>query len=269
MAIITFNTTPERGTSTVVNLNKTELALVSSVAGDTYFSDSSNWNQVIVYFESDTNTSQKELVNFDATQISPSSYFKVSSTSLGNFQVQRLIIKDFDGGFLSVPRSELNTAEFDVVLSSDTLISQLIAPTYFASSISTDEIGQTFQYNRDFSISSIELALGKGANNNAVNTYVRVYEDPSRSNLLGQSLPVLLNTFPTTASNTERVVFNFSPSINNLTANTSYYFEFVPLNPFNFNYSTSDVYSGGNKYSNQVSEPNQDLPFVINGTSSV
>lgn len=114
MPVITYDTTPTRGTASTVTLDKAALAAVSSVAGDTYYSDNTNWKDVICYFRSSTSR-QKELVHFDATQTTPTSSFLVSSKSRGDFQIDLVIIKDFDGGYFQVGRSELNVGEFDII----------------------------------------------------------------------------------------------------------------------------------------------------------
>ena len=116
MAIIDFNTTPDRGTPTTVTLNKTELASLPSVANDSYFSDSSNWKKVVMVFKNDGENVQKETVYFDATQTTPTSKFDISPKSQGNFLIESILIQDFDGGYFQVVRDELNTADFDVNL---------------------------------------------------------------------------------------------------------------------------------------------------------
>lgn len=113
MAIITYGSTPDRGVGSTLTLNKTDLASLSSVSGDAYYSDQNNWERIILYFSSD-NSGQKEIVFFDASESSPTSNFLVSDKSRGDFLIDKLIIKDFDGGIFQVLRDELNTAEFDV-----------------------------------------------------------------------------------------------------------------------------------------------------------
>ena len=115
MSIITYNTTPERGVSSSVSLNKSELASISSVSNSTYYSDSTNWKMVICFFRS-TNSRQRTFVTFDATQENPTSSFEVSEKSRGDFIIDSVLIKDFDGGIFQVIRGELNTDDFDVIL---------------------------------------------------------------------------------------------------------------------------------------------------------
>ena len=115
MAILTFNSTPDRGVAAIVTLNKTELSLISSVAGDSYYSDINEWAYVTVLYRSDI-SGQREILTFDATEATPEATFIVSAKSRGNFLVEVITIKDGDDGYIQVKRDELNTGEFDILL---------------------------------------------------------------------------------------------------------------------------------------------------------
>jgi hypothetical protein len=149
MAIIDFNTTPDRGTPTTVTLNKTELASLPSVANDSYFSDSSNWKKVVMVFKNDGENVQKETVYFDATQTTPTSKFDISPKSQGNFLIESILIQDFDGGHFQVLRDELNTADFDVNLD-----------------------GEPPAYTRDFSDPAAYTAIESNSFNEWGSTYI-------------------------------------------------------------------------------------------------
>lgn len=112
MAIITKDPV-SKGSSSIFTLNKTELGNHSDVSGDAYFSDQDNWYKVFLYYQSSTGN-QKEIVQFDATQYSPTGTFHVSSYALDEFEIYKLTIFDFDGGSLSIPRANLTVADFDV-----------------------------------------------------------------------------------------------------------------------------------------------------------
>jgi hypothetical protein len=113
MSIITKAGTPVKGTPTEFTLNKSNLAQVASILNDPYFSIQDNWKNVIIYYKSSIGN-QKQVLDFDATTASPSSDFLVSIRARDIFQVQKIIVQDFDGGSIVVPRSELNESEFDV-----------------------------------------------------------------------------------------------------------------------------------------------------------
>ena len=113
MSIITKPSSIEKDAPAVVTLNKSNLALIPSVLNDPYFSDQDNWKNVIIYYKSSIGN-QKELLKFDATLSSPTASFLVSDKARDVFEVQKIIVQDFDGGSIVVPRSELNESEFDV-----------------------------------------------------------------------------------------------------------------------------------------------------------
>lgn len=113
MPIITKPASIEKDAPATMSLDKSSLAAVSMVAIDPYFSDSSNWSRVHVYYKSSVGN-QKEVLRFDATEANPETVFLVSQKARDGFQVQKILILDFDNGSFEVPRSALNTAEFDV-----------------------------------------------------------------------------------------------------------------------------------------------------------
>jgi len=105
-----------KGSPATFTLDKAELLLVPSVAASPYYSISTNWRSVILNYQSSTGNQPEEVV-FDATQISPTGIFEVVSSALDIFNIQSILIVDFQGGFFIVPRSELNVVDFDVDMS--------------------------------------------------------------------------------------------------------------------------------------------------------
>lgn len=112
MAIIT-KPSILKGIAAQFSLDKSELSAISLVSNDSYFSDMSNWYRVNVIYKSSPG-SQYEIVEFDATQESPVGHFLVSEKARDIFEVIKVKILDFDGGFLEIPRSSLTTADFDI-----------------------------------------------------------------------------------------------------------------------------------------------------------
>jgi len=112
MPIITKPATIEKAQSASFTLDKSALAAVTSVLADLYFSDSVNWKEVLIYYQS-TIDGQKEILKFDAALASPTTNFLVSDKARDIFKVKKIIIRDFDGGYFQVIRSELTAAEFD------------------------------------------------------------------------------------------------------------------------------------------------------------
>lgn len=113
MAIVNFNTTPLKGTAGEMQLDKTNLAALTSVTNHTYFSNISNWKKVTLYYKS-TVGNQKLAIKFTATDTTPLANFLASTTARDKFEVKFIIIEDFDDGYMRVERSELVVTEFDV-----------------------------------------------------------------------------------------------------------------------------------------------------------
>jgi len=112
MAIITKPAVSKNSAATFT-LNKTELALVNSVSSNAFFSIITNWKYVRLFYQSSPGN-QTEIVVFDATQATPQGQFLVSDKARDQFNIQKITIEDFDGGFLEVKRVELNTVDFDI-----------------------------------------------------------------------------------------------------------------------------------------------------------
>lgn len=112
MAIIT-KPSIYKGQSATFTLSKSELLQHPAVVADSYFSDSANWYRVNAVYKSSPG-SQYEIVEFDASLATPVGSFLVSSQARDLFQIQKLVILDFDGGFLEIPRSDLVSSQFDI-----------------------------------------------------------------------------------------------------------------------------------------------------------
>ena len=115
MAIVTFNTQPSKGISGELQLDKDNLVALSSVTANTYFADKTNWKRVILYYKSSVRN-QNHIVSFNAGAATPTANFFASTKAEDVFEIQHLIIQDFDNGFFKVNRAELVTTEFDITL---------------------------------------------------------------------------------------------------------------------------------------------------------
>ena len=116
MPILTKNETPVKGQKAEFELDKAALAAVTSVAADSYFSDDANWNSVEMIFKSNPGK-QRRTVKFDASQATPLASFFASVKARDIFEIEKIIINDFDSGTFTILRGELTVAEFDVTLS--------------------------------------------------------------------------------------------------------------------------------------------------------
>lgn len=105
-----------KGVSAQFTLSKSELLQHPLIQADNYFSNPLNWYRVNVVYKS-SEGSQYEIVEFDGTQSNPVGNFLISEKARDVFQVLKIKVLDFDGGFLEIPRSSLISAEWDIDLS--------------------------------------------------------------------------------------------------------------------------------------------------------
>ena len=105
----------EKAKKSIFYLLKDALLQEDKIVNDDYFSDPLNWSKVILWYESDLIPGQKRLVTFNTSQDNPSGIFFISDKSVGNFRVQRVIIKDHDNGYIFFARDELAPSYLDII----------------------------------------------------------------------------------------------------------------------------------------------------------
>lgn len=108
MALINITGTPTKGTLTNLTLDKGVLLAIQSVIDDGWFvqNSSENLNLVEVVYVS-TVVGQQKVVIFDASQATPSASLFFSLRADDTFQVSKIILKDFDGGYFNVPSADI------------------------------------------------------------------------------------------------------------------------------------------------------------------
>lgn len=171
MSIITKSSIT-KGTPAQFTLNKSNLLQHPMVQADSYFSNSLNWYRVNLVYKSSVG-SQYEIVEFDASQSTPVGTFLVSEKARDVFEIQKVQVLDFDGGFLEIPRSSLNSASFDInmVVVPPTILAgayigtpMLIQNKTSASQPVDTSEGQDFVVNSSISVSSVKVLLAKNGN---------------------------------------------------------------------------------------------------------
>lgn len=133
MSIITKPTIIQKQIPANFILNKLNLSNIHIVASDEYFSNINNWKYVIIYYKS-TLTKQKEILVFDALEDSPIAKFLISGKAVGSFEVQKIVIQDFDNGTLVIKRNHLDFENIDVTLT------EIIQTKWFSLADSTEYI---------------------------------------------------------------------------------------------------------------------------------
>jgi hypothetical protein len=118
MAIISKPTIIYKGVPATFTLFKVNLISNHVVSSNSMFSTSSNWKEVYINYKS-SEGNQRVRVNFDSKDNFQTGIFSVSERARDNFIVESLVIVDLDGEILKVNRSDLNAADFDVDLFTD------------------------------------------------------------------------------------------------------------------------------------------------------
>ena len=112
MSILT-KPTVVKGVQAQFTLSRTLLSEHPMISGDSYFQDVDNWYRINLVYKSSVG-SQYEIVEFDATINIPVGKFLVSEKARDVFQIEKLVILDFDGGSLEIPRSSLIASDWDI-----------------------------------------------------------------------------------------------------------------------------------------------------------
>lgn len=119
MAILSFASSPSKNSTTEVTLNKSQLYALAPISGDAFWSDPDNIAQVSVNYESTIGRQNKSL-NFDAQTATPTDSISFSSIARDSFQIDTIILRDFDGGKFIISRATLSSlvtiAELDIEL---------------------------------------------------------------------------------------------------------------------------------------------------------
>jgi hypothetical protein len=104
-----------KGTPAQFALSKSDLKNHPAIT-DVFFQNDANWKTVSIQYKNVEG--QKKTLVFDAKQPSPVKNFLASEGARSDFQVQSVTIFDEDGGSYTIERSELNSADFDVIFAS-------------------------------------------------------------------------------------------------------------------------------------------------------
>lgn len=105
-----------KGTSATVSLDKATLFSLSAVLADSYFSIQANVKKCVVEYNSNPGN-EREILEFDLSQSSPSTSFLISDKARDSFLLERVILEDFDNGTLIIERASLPSG-LDITVSS-------------------------------------------------------------------------------------------------------------------------------------------------------
>lgn len=134
-----------------IRISKTALKAIPKVSAHPHFRKVKNWMDITFNYKS-VPENQLEVVLFDATQVEPEGVLEVSPKALNNFQIDSIVFHDFDLGWLTVFRDELDISEFDFIFDSRLYQPELSAVIQNKSNVllnwtQADETDGTTDYN--------------------------------------------------------------------------------------------------------------------------
>lgn len=158
MAILT-KPTIAKGQANEFDLSKSELAAISKVVNDSYFSDQANWSKVVVEYKS-AEGNQHKMVTFDASDESPKANFELSEKAKDDWEVQSVKIMDFDGGYLKLVRGDLTAEEFDIALGSVGGVGAIYTAFNYVNILRPDELDIWDNFGYSVAISGDYIVVG-------------------------------------------------------------------------------------------------------------
>ena len=129
-------------------VSKTELLNHPKVLADSYFSDSANWKNVVLRYETDDAAPQVENIQMDASMTSPTGQFFVSDKARDDFKLKAIIITDFDGDAFPIYIEDLSEEVVDLIFTPDVLAPIINSVDYAGAqatiSVSNENSGEAF-----------------------------------------------------------------------------------------------------------------------------
>jgi hypothetical protein len=102
MAVLTVSSYFQKGSPVLISVSKPELL---ELIDSDYFEDMEHWNKIILKYKSPTG--QFERIVCDGQDAIPSAFFQISTKADDLFQINQIIIMDFDGKIYVIDRSIL------------------------------------------------------------------------------------------------------------------------------------------------------------------
>lgn len=104
--ILTGLSLAQKGTGTAITLNKTELFNLAPILANPYFSDQANVKSAQFIYKSN-NQRQLEVLTFDLSESQPVTNTSFSQRAFDVWNLNRIILKDFDGGKFIIQGNDL------------------------------------------------------------------------------------------------------------------------------------------------------------------
>jgi fibronectin type 3 domain-containing protein len=101
----------------IIVLNRNVVKAIPRVVADSHFSNDSRWMHVTLNYRS-VYGNQIEVVLVDATKSQFEGILNVSPRARNEFFIDCVVIHDFDNGWISIPREDLDAGQFDFIFDS-------------------------------------------------------------------------------------------------------------------------------------------------------
>jgi hypothetical protein len=181
-------TQAEKGQPLTVTLDVTELAAISKISNDSFFSDRSNWKSISIEYKSPV-SEQKKIITFNYDGSDAFNQDIIFSTRyIGNTSnIQKIYISGFDNASI-----QLNRSDIPLVSNYDILLEVAAGLTFFENFLFPDPIpqntadildingsarpAQRFTLPDEINFNSVILAIGVNGGSEIVNDFrIRIY----------------------------------------------------------------------------------------------
>lgn len=108
----------DKGQDNFITLDRDALLADIIANKDSYFHQLSRWTQVLITYESDSGNQLNHLEFNPQDGAFPVANFNPSSTARNVWEVQMVMVRDLDNGEVIYCREELDTADFDITITS-------------------------------------------------------------------------------------------------------------------------------------------------------
>ena len=280
MSILTKPSAIVKGIRYSFTLSKSELLNLSQISSDTYFSNPTNWHSISLnYKSSEGNQVESVYFHIQNEQIQIGEYFS-SLKSRSNFLFYSITIHDFDGGHISIKRSQVpNPESMDIVVLPSGLPNGLFGyilnfhddSVPISSLVSNDpisEIGQSFIINSSETIKLIQVKARRTNPLDSGSLVMKIYNKMTDALVATSSNNINVSTINDLDS--QVLYFNFDINIS-----FGYYYYKISITNgsidhfIEFQGKTNNVLTGGSLYSSNQWWSDYDMDFNLLTTTGI
>ena len=101
----------------IIKISRAAVKAIPMVSAHPYFKKTRNWKHIAFHYAS-TPPNQMEVVLFNGQLSEPTANLQVSPMAYINFNIDAIVLHDFDNGWLTIPREALPTEDLDLIFDS-------------------------------------------------------------------------------------------------------------------------------------------------------